>query len=112
MELHHRSEKEAPKKVTKLFLNSPLAWACGVSYRSQHGTGRNVVQIRPPTRNCPPASTDSIQYGHPEHLGGSSDAAILNADALARRHAECRVLAQTGPVGLVSQCPLIGVDRK
>jgi hypothetical protein len=25
MELHHSSEKEAPKKVTKLFFNIPLA---------------------------------------------------------------------------------------
>src|SRR5260370_11288843 len=26
MELHHSSEQEAPKKVTKLFLNTPLAY--------------------------------------------------------------------------------------
>src|ERR1035438_3990603 len=40
MELHHSSEQEAPKKVTKLFLNMPLAW-----YRKSADQGDALAQF-------------------------------------------------------------------
>ena len=43
MELHHSSEQEAPKKVTKLFLNMPLVF--GSSMKVSGGNAFNSTRL-------------------------------------------------------------------
>ena len=42
MELHHSAETEAPKKVTKLFLNRPLAYPVRVEATKHDRPGRKI----------------------------------------------------------------------
>src|SRR6267142_509819 len=62
MELHHSAETEAPKKVTKLFLNRPLVLRVG-----RFGYDENFLDPDPDT-STPSRHADSFRVSHKASL--------------------------------------------